>query len=1560
MAKQTILWTVLPAGWAPQDGAYAGQALVSVVVSPRLTPQTSGEQVLQAFPEFLDWPDTVSGATFKLVLAAGSLPLTRLSKPNSELWKKLFKAETPVAGFQFKDMSKVNMHSYAVRNVLSYVRKHYSRLAVQSASNHPTLLPWNNAHPDLKGMLSDIGTRTIKQDFGDRTIEFALPGFSRFFDEGGESLRGRLGKSVFGPRSVYKMPVSAIGAEEHGPPPQKGSVPKRALPSDWYNPRPNGPQTPLVNQPDAVLMDQFSSAAEYAFYQANRFYNREPATDEERRMRYPSYQNIAAPPDVPEYDFHRIVASFGDYGALLRALGLVIDFVVEDSSVLHGLVAAGGGTAEGSMRLDAGWSSGHDASTDNRPKTAWRADEDRFYTRPRGNELDRGLLRLEGTDDDWGQDAKDEGGLFDIYQLDPDGATLKTVGFTLSAQNLVAKSLDPTRIDGAVTYTTGDRQAVAALRSGGIGISQHGRAGQVAQDAAAAVLKNKAVDSGKGDKVTFFAEDLLRGYRVDVSPVDDWTSVGPWHTLCARDGQYRIIETDEMLEFPADEGHISGASTTSTASDTVNPDDHYMHESLFRWTGWSLCASRPGKTIRAEPVEDTQLQGEVPADIADQAEKGNGLAVQFKATKGSLPRLRFGQFYRFRARVVDIASNSLALDDPKLDPLEQASDAVGYWRFEPIDPPAVVQRSRLSEGESLERLVIRSNYSEDTSSYLNTPDFVAAAAKPESKDFEYVALAERHFVAPKSSQQQCETHGQFDPYFADWQSIKKGYEIAAREDGTLYDQAPGAQVELVTPTVLSNVASTKTIPPELPSAENPVGDRLSGGQYIVHREEQIRLPYLPDPAAAGIAIRAQAGEELPGVIGTMVFGPSCEVKEAPNKQLVILVTNGGAWPDTQGFRLILAERRTNLTERPCLESFPDAGLPKWSEADRTLTLFLPKGRIARLAYASFADSQLIKNFGLPQWTSSEGESDFIIEMAKHGSHWMLTPFRNMTLVHATQQPICLPELIKLAVARGVGAQHVDLHCRLVRLHGPSTGKFEIDADWHEWVDDINKPGPERVHRKGQLGEILLDENHRNEFVLSQAVRAQIVDPTRPRAPADRHELGDTKFRAIRYRIRATTRFREYLPPSLYDQSDLVTRLGPIAVGQALNLGGEDDAGTPVLKDPSAGEEQTLVPASAPPDDPRILYVIPTFGWERSQSGKTTHVTRHGNGLRVWLDRPWFTSGDGEMLGVVLFGENARFTDVPAHMQALVTQWGLDPLWDTTLPKSRTRAGDFPTRIQSEAMPLQERPDDPPVQIVGHRVHWDVDRRLWYCDIELSPGTTYMPFIRLALVRYQPHALPGHKISKVALAEFSQVLPLRRTTLTRSDNKVSVKLHGTVPHFGSMKYDRDSPYLGLSFTNGPHDTGRNRVELVVQTRDPQLDSDLAWEDFKILRSAVIGGSSGGIVIRPGIVPGGLFAEPASTAETGRTVESRAGNIESLPDAQRRRVPPRGGIRPAPRNPPIWSTSITLPDTGGKPARLMLREFERYYTDRTVPELRAGAVRQRRYVEERLVCAKIFEL
>jgi hypothetical protein len=1537
MAKSDVIWTLLPAGRVRGRR----RLKLSVLVSPRLTPEAADEQRLEAFRPFLDWPETLGRARFSVRVNGTALDARLMHAPDSMLWRKLFGPDTPVAGFVFKDMSKVNLRSFPVRNVLGYLRRHYGRLGVQAASNLPTLLPWNAAHPDLKGMLTEVGTRTQKIPFGREMLEVPLPGFGRFYDDKG--LGRVLAEAVFGPNSQFRRPVAGADGNPDG-----ATVGMRALPPDWFNPRPGGPGTPLAPTPGAMVMDQFRSEAEYALWQSDRFYRRTPISDAERRMRRPDFIAVAAAPKVPDYDFHRIVASYGDYPALLRRLGLVLDLEIDAASV-DALMLASGGTGDGVVQLAIEWTRAQ-PFRDQRPRTAFRADAQRFFTRPRSADRVRGLMRLEGASDGHGV-AKHSRSPFDLSQVDVDGAALKTVGFTLTAQGLVAKQLDFSRPDGAVTYTTGDRQGVAALRSGGLGVSRHGRAQAVALEAAQAALRNARIAANAAASVLMFAEDVHKGWRVDVAAVPDSAQPGRWLSLVQRTGQYRLSATGELLDLPADEGIVSGASTTS---DGEVPDDHYLHEMLFRWNGWSLAAPRPGRAIRARRVEGTELQAEEPADIDEVAANGNGLEVRFRATPGTLPKLRFGQLYRVRAREVDAAGNSLAIDEP--EPLEQASEAVGYWRFEPVDPPAMVQRHRLSEGESLERMVIRSDFDVRAKDYAATPAFAAAAALPASADFAYPAVNERHLLPPKAAQQLCETHGAFDPFAGDPELIKKGYAIAAREAGTLFDAAPGADVQLITPASVSEVARTPALPPALPSPENPVGDRLVGGQYVIHAEAQVSTPWLPDPAAAGIAIRAMPGHAIPGVSGEMELGPGCVVRRAPNEELVLLVRHGKEWPDSQGFRLRLAERKAAIASPPCAETFADDGRPEWDAGKRTLTLFLPKGRIARLRYASCVDRDRIDSFGIPHWAEDASGRNFAARMAVFGANWLITPFRPLVLVHATQHPVCEPALIKLQARRDPGDQHAMIDAQ-VDLHGPSTGKFEIEAEWHEWVDDLAQPEPTRVHRRGQLGEIRLAENHRNSFGLQSAVDANIVDPERPPARADRHELGDTRFRLVKYRARATTRFREYLPPSIYEDSKLVTRLGREAEGPAILLPAQDDAGAPVLRGTPGSELQTLVPASAPPDDPRLLYVVPSFRFSRSGRDGAATVTRIGNGLRVWLDRPWFSSGDGELLGVVIFGQNARFTDIPAVMQPLVTQWGRDPLWQTELPKSQTRVEDFPARVAHEAVKLKERPDDPSVTVVGHRVHWDGERRLWFADIELDPGRSYMPFVRLALVRYQPNALIGQKISNVVQAEFAQVLPRRHASCSRNGRSVQLTLHGRAPQAGPMRFDRDNRYL-------PHEgvqhmtfeLGRNRVELVLQTRPPNSASDLDWRDEEVLASGPAGDSSDrtSLEFDPELV--------VRRVATGlvRTVEPRAGGSVSLAGQVERPFE----LRPAPGmvlqlDPEMFEAQVTLPETP-RPSRLMLREFERFYSDRTIPERKGTRTLRRRVVEERLVFAAIFDL
>ena len=616
MAQEKIVWTVLPYGRVT-EGELAGRLRCSIVVSPQLTPASAAENALSAFPHFLDWPARLAQASFALTAGPATLPLTRLGKVDKDPWSQIFHADTPVTDFAFTDMSAVNLRSYSVRNVLRFIKTSYGQLAATSGNQLPTLLPYPGGTPALRDMLVGLGTAPERDRGG---------GFDRLLGGGVEKL---LGATVFGPHG-QAVTGAVVGIDGK---PLARPQPLRALPPDR-------------GALPASVAGQFRTAAEYDFYQANRFYGRpENALTPERRPKFeasPQAGRVKPALVEPALDFHRIIAAFADLPGLMRLLGLVIDVALPDRNPLLDALAASGAAshAEGAIGLAVSWPAPAAPDADAYPTTAYALSSSRFVTRARSSDVGDGQLQLQGAGDLPDKVASD----FDVYQVDPDGTALKTVGFVLSAQRLINR---PVTERAEVTYTTGDEQGVAALRSGGLGVSRHGRAQRVAADMAAAALKHQALAASPADsrKVALFAEDVQRGYRVDVLDDKD----GQWRSLCMRRGDYTLVRAGQPLALPPDEGYVKGASTTSGDS----PDDHYLHESMFRWTGWSLVAPRPGRTIRSRTADGTGLQSEEVVDVTDQADKGTGVVAKFRALPGSLPRLRFGRRYRMRARVVD-------------------------------------------------------------------------------------------------------------------------------------------------------------------------------------------------------------------------------------------------------------------------------------------------------------------------------------------------------------------------------------------------------------------------------------------------------------------------------------------------------------------------------------------------------------------------------------------------------------------------------------------------------------------------------------------------------------------------------------------------------------------------------------------------------------------------------------------------------------------------------------------------------------------------------------------
>ncbi len=1034
-------------------------------------------------------------------------------------------------------------------------------------------------------------------------------------------------------------------------------------------------------------------------------------------MMHEPFVNAKIAITVPDLDFHSALSSLAKYPDLMKMMGLVIDLEVD----------AAGVPADSTVKVMPDWGGIKTPAVSRSPKTAYILSGARFTAapNPKDPDVEGGMLRLDSDK-------------FEVITLDVDGAAMKT----MELANKVTAAIHLPN-----SAKANEQTGLPALRTGGLSLVRNGRAEKTHQAVMAAYTMYNSANGG-GDSV-LYADDVTRGFRVDVW--DDKS--GKWNPLCRRTGTYKFLETGKELTID-DEGFVSSALTKAPDGSGSSDTTLRQHQSMFTWNGWSLCAARPGKTITLD---------DQPGDVANDPGVEFKLKTSFAAPKGSLPRLRFGSTYRLRARAVDLAGNSFRYDEPDPKDFSHATRPKLYGRFEPVGSPVVVQRADPkspvnpaaagkgpaplspsstaqqvvvpnygSPGESVERLVIRSfNKGPDMDGMVTTQ------------------TTDRHVAPPKTSQLAAETHGMFDEAAG---VSKASYSIIVDHDGSLKDVEPS---------------------------------------------ENLHLPYLPDPLAIGAAL---AG--LPGTNATKIIDFYAQPE----------------WPEAKPFRLKLME---------------GSGQPQWDEAARVLTVFLPKAEIvtfdlssrvpqqqlARTAVWNWLEeaasggaapvaipsgakpkvrlpvgrgpapvtasnevahsaSSLAIQGGLQRVTISKAALEGLKVVAGEGRHWMITPHRTITLVHAVQQPLKQPEL-QIAPRRGIGDTGAYLDGKIA-IHPKSTSKVEVVAEWDEPVDPISEKKWKTISGQAQVFE-------------------QATEPDQPE-PAYKgkwHEFHDTKYRKVRYHSVATTRFREYFPAIITSDAANITRSGAEVEVDVLN--------------------------SARPAAPKVLYTIPTFAWgEPKQEGNGIVRDRKGGGLRVYLDRPWFSSGDGELLGVVLVPQGGMANQQPAPpndaFKPYVTMWGIDPIWNapdlmTSVPLAEqfTKATNVGKNLSICEIPATAAPQGPKVAVAGHKVEYDEGRQLWYCDIDIDPRGAYYPFIRLALARYQPKSVLNAHLSRIVLAEFAQLAPDRTFVVVKtSPTSVKVSIRGAGVFTGT--------WLGQQ---------TSEVEASIEQRLPGSSDELAW-------------------------------------------------------------------------------------------------------------------------------------
>lgn len=1375
--EQTVLFTIIPRGITLDNGSCP----VSVIVSPRLR----GDNKLGAFPDWLKWTQTLRDQGLTLTIGCGA-KLHRIAIEvevlRPDLWAELFSESTFVRYYEYSDYSERGIISYSVRDTLSAIKTVYQEASVELAlpdDTGDTQEEHGGARDQLAGMLEGLDVHWNGR---------AAPGWRAAVRHMNRTRRGRL-----------RSRSAALDSE--------GLLIQPRNPSAFQN-----------------------AALPFAVF---------------HHMPTPKQEDNPVTIDTEEVlDFHQALTSLNSYPALLRALGLVFDLELPAEFVAQ--------TAPGKF----GTLYVADTSLSWQTPTQTPKLETAYINLPIGNNrlfltaplifkdpaapfLAIGLINLDPQS-------------FGLAQVDVDGAMHKTMILAETLNNPDPdRNLDATAApEPAAHPDVYDRDAtLPALRSGGFSLFADERGLLLLQNMSQSKAFNDALEGGGAQARPFFAEDLLRGYRLDV-----WDShTAGWHSLHRRQGVYQIGNSG--FKPGEEEGFVQTAAMQPAPGAAEGPDgeDLYVHEAIARWAGWSLSVPMPGKHLSryGDPDKAIPPDGDTTGEyLEDQPDTPFKMTVDYQIVPGSLPRLAFGRRYRLRARVVDLAGNSLAHDAPLAAVLAMAMglprnpDGQPYLRYEPVDAPQVVIRdpqALTGPGSAVDRLVIR------TFNDGSAQDAVAAD----------LTAGDRHVLPPRTSVEMGERLGMFDDTTGKLQGDAATWQlIVDRDAGELNRQ-------------IIAVAGR-------PAQEVPVemADALDS------------LPYLPDPLAAGAALRNLPGTPSgaiaraePGAGGAagVDYATLNDPNPRPGSATLVSFQNSPDWQGWVGFRLALAEPAGGPT---------DLG-PQWDPAGRVLTVFLPKGQMSTIPLSSYLDAQGLKLMGQWEWLrqyielitvlnpqpqylqpgAAVDKVNHILQRAVEGGHWMLTPPRLLTLVHAVQQPLGTPRFVALNVdhdddlvdlnalhtasSRGrqdpaelaaitawrrLGATEAYLIGAL-QIHGAGSARIDLHAAWAEPVDDLAQPAWGTVERSAHVETIPLsslaedylyapgledrrvgyyDAEHDQIAFVRYWDRGGPLDQGYPNYFVDaapRHVFNDTKRRKVAYTAIAASRFQEYFPTDAQ----------------------QEENGLPPLNFTRRSEPVVVdVPASARPAAPVVAYVLPTFGWQRQTETNVRRSVRFGGGLRVYLQRPWFSSGEGELLGVALWSSaNGPLNEANRDkFKSYFTQWGMDPIWKTATLSYAPGVYHFPDNASSDySVSLEERTvqlsaDEPGrVDVAGFPVAYDPVRKLWFADLTIkTDDETYMPFVRLALVRYQPHALVDAQISRVVLADFAQITPDRSVLVTvdpTTPRQLRVVVSGVAPK-GPAAVVKGEPQ---PTQKAPRPT---QIRVRAQQHGP-TSSDLDWHD-----------------------------------------------------------------------------------------------------------------------------------
>lgn len=986
--------------------------------------------------------------------------------------------------------------------------------------------------------------------------------------------------------------------------------------------------------------------------------------------------------------------------------------------------------------------------------------------------------------------------IFTLEQLDTDSLAEKLVQ---AAQNLNCQ------LDAGVRASQREI-TMPPLPTTGISLLMKGTARQMI------IQQQQRSSFLTGAWQTFYAENLIIGYRPDIAPLapDSKGSacLGPWKSLVGRKLESLRADgrgwTNQFARPPRDEGIVTQAPRKLMTPDQQEPDrqeaTRIPSQEIFRWQGWSLAAN----TIECRPDSASRNSTRIAVDYS---------------SDGGLPKQRVGWGYRVGLRAVFMDGRSLSLDEarkiyqqyPELtigtSKVGEVSDEyfLPFFRYEPILAPTPLLRGKLDRHSLPTQRV----------------DFLAIASQRPGKSG--VAATERALVPPRVDLQATIRLGMFDQ---DHHRVPKGAFSGVRlnPDGSFPNSGNKCLSDLFGEEPIGDtcyIEDTTTSPAEVPYLPDPWAQRLVIGIYrsdgkllaLEYHDYYSQNRRWPDCNPLMLRLEAASLETLHSE------GYDLEWR---GSTLVVKVASGIAlrvccWHEVTERMLANSGIVEMMAHYLCGDEACAKALCRAPAADGTS---VPVGDIRDQLIQCLSQWHRRRAFKLHPFLAS-GRPAKDINLT---SFSMLNPACRLELAHLVTLPVRAPQFCEASLLdkpraallptwHSRFAQRFEVHREKIgqtvatlygdiEFHRSSTVRLECLGQWQEFDDQaastpqqstqnhslftfeaispaLNGPGRSGAAEPAADQDLLLLNGVRSALGRDSNRDLQERFPDTPKEQClIQHDFVDAKARLVTFSLRATSRFLKHFPEA---QQNVLSEPGP--------------------------QTSRWVMATKPPAPPSVAYVVPLLqSSKRSQPGLQVHK-RHGNWIRIWLERPWYSSGEGELLALVCWPGDllrprggardylldqasrawgsvssppvaGKAPDIPEQLKALFTGWGHDPIWEQKGKLRLMPAGAFANRLDTglvRVVPSQllaghsPTKDDERVGLALYEPQYHKAEQRWYADVQITPdGDAYYPFVRLCLARYQPNAIAGCELSEIVSSEFIQLLPEREVSIQVSE------------------------------------------------------------------------------------------------------------------------------------------------------------------------------------------------